>query len=330
MSSRQEGSVFLVTGCGGFIGFHLTNRLLAEGNEVFGIDNLNGYYDVQLKKDRIAILQQNPQFSFFKGSVENSELLEHIFSLRPFVAVIHLAAQAGVRYSMEHPEQYVQTNVAGFLNILECCRKKQTKHLIYASSSSVYGNNRNIPFTETDCTEKPVSIYAVSKKTNELMAYAYSHLYRLPTTGLRFFTVYGPWGRPDMAVFKFTEAILKDKPIEIFNQGKMKRDFTYIDDVVESVVRLLKKEPPAGSVPYKIYNVGNNKPVQLTDLIACLEKELGKRAKKIYLPLQPGDVLETFANVQALESAINFRPSVSIEEGIKRFAAWYKSYYNIS
>lgn len=330
MSSGQEGSAFLVTGCVGFIGFHMANRLLAEGNEVFGIDNLNDYYDVRLKRDRLAILQRNPRFSFFKGSVENKELLEHVFSLRPFETVIHLAAQAGVRYSLEQPQQYVQANVAGFLNILECCRKRQTKHLIYASSSSVYGNNRNTPFAETDCTEKPVSMYAVSKKANELMAYAYCHLYKLPATGLRFFTVYGPWGRPDMAVFKFTGDILKGEPIKVYNQGNMKRDFTYIDDVIESISRLIKKGPPAGTIPYKIYNVGNHKPVELNDLIACLEKELGRKAKKIFLPLQPGDVLETFASVQELEQAINYRPSVSIEEGIKRFAAWYKSYYKIS
>ncbi len=329
MNEGKSGHRFLITGCSGFIGFHLSKRLLEEGNEVIGLDSLNDYYDLKLKTDRLAILQKNRHFSFYKGSVENLELLENIFMQHRFDVVIHMAAQAGVRYSLKNPYQYVHTNVTGFLNILECCKTWKINHLLYASSSSVYGANGSIPFSEQDCTEKPVNIYAATKKANELMAYSYSHIYKLPVTGLRFFTVYGPWGRPDMAVFTFTEAIVKGKPIEVYNYGNMKRDFTYIDDVVESMVRLIKKGPPALPLPCEVYNIGNHKPVEVKYLIDCLERQLGIPAKKVFLPMQPGEVPETYADIDGLKKAINYQPRISIEEGIKRFVSWYKDYYQI-
>lgn len=329
MEQREKGTRLLVTGCGGFIGFHLSKRLLDEGCLVIGLDNLNDYYVPKLKIDRLSILKKYKGFSFFKGSVENLELLENLFELNHFDAVIHLAAQAGVRYSLENPFQYVQTNVVGFMNVLECCKKYSIEHLLYASSSSIYGGNQSIPFSVDDCAEKPVSIYAATKKANELMAYTYSHLYNLPTTGLRFFTVYGPWGRPDMALFIFTDAIVKQKPIEVYNYGNMKRDFTYIDDVVESVFRLLRKGSPRDSVPYRIYNIGHNKPVELKYLIQCLEQELGIKGKKVLLPMQPGEVIETFADIDQLERDIHYKPMVTIEEGIRWFVSWYKNYYKI-
>lgn len=330
MDQNVKGARLLVTGCGGFIGFHLTKRLLDEGCFVTGLDNVNEYYLTKLKIDRLSILKKCQGFSFFKGSVENLELLENLFELNHFDAVIHLAAQAGVRYSLENPYQYVQSNVVGFMNILECCKKWKIEHLLYASSSSIYGGNKSIPFSVDDCAEKPVSIYAATKKANELMAHTYSHLYKLPTTGLRFFTVYGPWGRPDMAMYIFTDAIVNQKPIEVYNYGNMKRDFTYIDDVVESVFRLFKKGPPRITSPYKIYNIGHNQPVELKYLIGCLEEEIGIKGKKVFLPLQAGEVIETFADIDELERDIQYKPMISIEEGIRRFVSWYKDYYKIS
>ncbi|MBM4762988.1 NAD-dependent epimerase [Bacillus sp. B15-48] len=320
-----------VTGCAGFIGFHLSKRLLDEGFHVLGIDNMNDYYNVRLKQDRLSLLQKHPNFIFVKGSIENLELLESLFDQYKFEIVIHLAAQAGVRYSLTNPHIYIQSNLVGFANILECCKNHQIKHLIYASSSSVYGENEKIPFSVSDRVDRPISLYAATKKSNELMAYTYSHLYDLPTTGLRFFTVYGPWGRPDMALFTFTDAIMKQEPIEIYNYGDMKRDFTYIDDVIESVYRLMKKAPPTDSFsPYKIYNIGNNRPVQLHDFIQVLEAHLGKKAIKKFLPLQSGDVPETFAEIDDLVKDIQYKPKVSINKGVEKFVEWYKDYYKLS
>lgn len=292
-----------------------------------GIDNLNSYYDPGLKQDRLQQLASHPHFHFIKGSVENLELLEHLFNTYHFHTVIHLAAQAGVRYSLTHPHIYIQSNLVGFANILECCRNHQITHLLYASSSSVYGNNRKIPFSVHDPVDHPVSLYAATKKANELMAYTYSHLYGIPATGLRFFTVYGPWGRPDMALFSFTNAMLKKEPIDIFNYGNMKRDFTYIDDCIESIFRLMAKGPPTQSPPYKIYNIGNHQPVNLLDFIQILEKKLGTTAIKRFLPMQGGDVLETYADIEDLEKEINYKPGTSIEEGSGKFIDWYKDYY---
>jgi len=323
----QKNSTYIfVTGCAGFIGFHLTKRLLDEGFNVLGIDNMNDYYDPSLKYDRLKIIMQYPYFRFVEGSIENMELLENLFSQYDLDTVVNLAAQAGVRYSLKNPHKYIQSNVVGFVNILECCKKHKIPHLIYASSSSVYGNNKNVPFSVTDRVDYPISLYAATKRANELMAYTYSHLYNLPTTGLRFFTVYGPWGRPDMALFKFANAIMKQQPIEIYNYGNMKRDFTYIDDVTESILRLIYRGPSTES-PYKIYNIGNNQPVQLNYFIQVLEEHLGKKAIKKLLPMQPGDVPETFADIDELVKDINYKPKVSIEEGIKRFVEWYKDYY---
>ncbi|MEC5189711.1 UDP-glucuronate 4-epimerase [Geobacillus thermodenitrificans] len=326
----QKNSTYIfVTGCAGFIGFHLTKRLLDEGFNVLGIDNMNDYYDPSLKYDRLKIIMQYPYFRFVKGSIENMELLENLFSQYDLDTVVNLAAQAGVRYSLKNPHKYIQSNIVGFVNILECCKKHKIPHLIYASSSSVYGNNKNVPFSVTDRVDYPISLYAATKRANELMAYTYSHLYNLPTTGLRFFTVYGPWGRPDMALFKFANAIMKQQPIEIYNYGNMKRDFTYIDDVTESILRLIYRGPSTES-PYKIYNIGNNQPVQLNYLIQVLEEHLGKKAIKKLLPMQPGDVPETFADIDELVKDINYKPKVSIEEGIERFVEWFKDYYKIS
>ncbi len=332
----------LVTGCAGFIGFHVAKRLLADGYPVVGVDNLNDYYDVSLKKARLEQLQKFAEFSFIRASLEDRKTIGEVFSSNSFPKVIHLAAQAGVRYSLENPYAYIDSNIVGFLNILEGCRRDGVEHLIYASSSSVYGANAKMPFSEHDNVDHPLSLYGVTKKANELMAHAYSHLYGLPTTGLRFFTVYGPWGRPDMALFIFTKAILEGKSIKVFNYGKMKRDFTYIDDVVEGVIRLLDKKPepkpawdainpdPAtSSAPYRIYNIGNNQPVELSRFIAVLESALGREAQKEYLPLQAGDVPETYAAIDDLFQAVGFRPVTPIEEGIKKFVAWYKDYYGV-
>jgi len=326
---QNNAKYIFITGCAGFIGFHLTKRLLDEGFSVLGMDDMNDYYDTSLKYDRLKIVMKHPHFRFVKGSIENIELLEKLFSQYDVDTVVNLAAQPGVRYSLKNPHKYIQANVVGFANILECCKKHKIRHLIYASSSSVYGNNKNAPFSVADRTDSPVSLYAATKKANELMAYTYSHLYRLPTTGLRFFTVYGPWGRPDMALFKFANAIVKQQPIEIYNYGNMKRDFTYVDDVTESILRLIDKGPSTES-PYKIYNIGNNQPVQLNYFIEVLEEHLGKKAIKKLLPMQPGDVPETFADIDELVKDINYKPKVSIEEGIKRFVEWFKDYYKIN
>jgi len=337
-----EQNFILVTGCAGFIGFHVAKRLLADGYPVVGVDNLNDYYDVNLKKARLEQLQKFAEFSFIRASLEDRDEIGKIFSLYKPAVVIHLAAQAGVRYSLENPYAYIDSNIVGFLNILEGCRRDGVEHLIYASSSSVYGANAKMPFSEHDNVDHPLSLYGATKKANELMAHAYSHLYGLPTTGLRFFTVYGPWGRPDMALFIFTKAILEGKPIKVFNYGKMKRDFTYIDDVVEGVIRLLDKKPepkpawdainpdPAtSSAPYRIYNIGNNQPVELSRFIAALESALGREAQKEYLPHQDGDVPETYAVIDDLFQVVGFRPVTPIEEGIKKFVAWYKDYYGV-
>ena len=332
----------LLTGCAGFIGFHLSRRLLEEGCPVVGLDNLNSYYDVKLKKDRLKILLEYKPFSFVKASLEDRQSIAALFKANAFSKVIHLAAQAGVRYSLENPHAYADSNLTGFLNILEGCRNQRVEHLIFASSSSVYGANTRKPFSVHHNVDHPVSLYAATKKANELMAHTYSHLYGLPVTGLRFFTVYGPWGRPDMALFKFTRAILEGKPVKIFNYGQMKRDFTYIDDIVEGVYRLIDRIPepnqawdgdapdPASSyAPYRIYNIGNNKPEDLMHFLAVLEKALGKKAIKEFLPLQPGDVVETYADIVDLYQAIGFKPVTPIEVGIEKFVKWYRVYYGV-
>lgn len=331
----------LVTGAAGFIGFHLCKRLLRAGHFVIGLDNLNPYYSVQLKKDRLKQIE-DPNFVFFQENLEEQAGLNDLFVKYSPTHVVNLAAQAGVRHSITNPGDYVQSNLVGFSNLLECCRHNNVEHLVFASSSSVYGLNTSMPFSVHDNVDHPISLYAASKKSNELMAHSYSYLYTLPCTGLRFFTVYGPWGRPDMALFLFTSAILKDTPIKVFNYGKMKRDFTYIDDIVEGVYRVLLKSPesnqdwngaapdPATSpAPYRLYNIGNNNSVELEYFIQVLEGCLGKRAIKDYLPLQPGDVPSTYADIEALYQDVGFRPETSIEQGIDRFVAWYKSYYSI-
>jgi UDP-glucuronate 4-epimerase len=324
----------LVTGTAGFIGFHLSQKLLQRGDIVVGLDNLNSYYEVSLKKARLEQLSPFKKFTFYQLDLVDREQLEKLFSDQEFDAVVHLAAQAGVRYSLENPHAYVDSNLTGFLNILEGCRHTNVGHLVFASSSSVYGTNKKIPFEVEDNVDYPVSLYAATKKANELMAHSYSHLYNMPLTGLRFFTVYGPWGRPDMAVFLFTKAILDGKPIKVFNYGKMQRDFTYIDDLVEGVVRVIDKIPQPNlhpesktKAPYKIYNIGNNKPVELLRLIEVLENCLEKEAVKEMLPMQPGDVPITYANVDALIQDVGFSPDTPIEVGIKRFVEWYRSYY---
>ena len=324
----------LVTGAAGFIGFHLSQKLLQRGDTVVGLDNLNSYYEVSLKKARLEQLSPFKNFNFYQLDLVEREQLEKLFLEQQFEAVAHLAGQAGVRYSLENPYAYVDSNLAGFMNILEGCRHTNVGHLVFASSSSVYGTNKKIPFMVEDNVDYPVSLYAATKKANELMAHSYSHLYNMPLTGLRFFTVYGPWGRPDMAVFLFTKAILDGKPIKVFNYGKMQRDFTYIDDLVEGVVRVIDKIPQPNfhpesktKAPYKIYNIGNNKPVELLRLIEVLENCLEKEAVKEMLPMQPGDVPITYANVDALIQDVGFSPDTPIEVGIKRFVEWYRSYY---
>nr|WP_263327392.1 NAD-dependent epimerase [Neobacillus sp. Marseille-Q6967] len=326
----------LITGCAGFIGFHLSKRLLSTDYFIIGIDNLNSYYDVQLKQARLNLLKKHKNFSFELCSIDNKEAMEKLFSKYNIDIVINLAAQAGVRYSLENPYAYIQSNIIGFMNILECCRLHQIEHLIYASTSSVYGANKKIPFSTKDNVDHPVSLYAATKKANELMAHTYSHLYDLPTTGLRFFTVYGPWGRPDMSYFKFTKAILNGKPIQVFNSGNMMRDFTYIDDIVEGILRLIEKKPDriqlpevSSNAPCKIYNIGNNQPVELMHFISVLEEKIGKKAIKEFLPMQAGDVPATYADVEDLEKDIGFKPKTSIEEGLEKFVDWYKKYYEI-
>ncbi|NLN82655.1 MAG: NAD-dependent epimerase [Clostridiales bacterium] len=332
----------LLTGVAGFIGFHLSNLLLSQGHVVIGIDNLNNYYEPILKHKRLAILQQNNNFSFHKVDLKDKPAVDKLFEISYPDFVINLAAQAGVRYSIENPHVYVDSNLIGFMNILEACRNHPVKHLLYASSSSVYGGNKVAPFSTNHNVDHPVSLYAATKKSNELMAHTYSHLYGIPTTGLRFFTVYGPWGRPDMAYFSFTKNIIEGKPIKVFNHGKMERDFTYIDDIVSGIHRLIDKPPLANPnwdeskddlstsfAPYKIYNIGNNQPVQLMKFINVLEEKIGKEAEKIYMDMQPGDVLRTYADVSDLEKDIDFKPNTSIEEGLGKFVDWYKEYYGV-
>jgi UDP-glucuronate 4-epimerase len=324
---------FLVTGAAGFIGMHVAARLLQAGHNVTGVDNLNDYYDVRLKQARLDVLQPYPNFRFLKMDLADHEKVNELFDGGKFERVIHLAAQAGVRYSLENPHVYIQSNIVGFTNILEACRHFPVKHVVYASSSSVYGANKKLPFSVRDNVDHPISLYAASKKANELMAHAYSHLFQIPTTGLRFFTVYGPWGRPDMAVFSFTKAILAGKPIDVFNHGKMQRDFTYIDDIVEGVLQVADRPPASdgesspSSAPYKLYNIGNHQPVELMKVIEVLERCLGKSVHKNMLPVQPGDVLATFADVDDLMRDTGFRPATPIEVGLERFVRWYHSYY---
>ena len=326
----------LVTGAAGFIGFHVARQLLANGREVVGADSVNAYYDTKLKEARIELLKRDPKFTFVKHDLADRAASMALFKQHRFPIVIHLAAQAGVRYSLQNPYAYVDANLDGFINVLEGCRHNGCRHLVFASSSSVYGANTKLPFSVRDNVDHPISLYAASKKANELMAHAYSHLYRIPATGLRFFTVYGPWGRPDMAMFIFAKAILGGEVIKLFNHGKMRRDFTYIDDVSETVVRLIDRppqgrpgapaDPATSSAPWKIYNVGNNRPEDLTDVVSLLEKEFGRTAIKEMLPMQPGDVEATYADIAELERDLGFRPSTTIDEGVARFATWYREY----
>lgn len=330
----------LVTGSSGFIGFHLVKKLCQLGYSVIGIDNHNDYYDVSLKEDRLSILKQYDNFSFYKFDISDKKLLHEVFINEKINIVINLAAQAGVRYSIINPDAYVQSNLIGFMNILEECRHNSIKHLIYASSSSVYGGNKKIPFSTNDSVDHPVSLYAATKKSNELLAHSYSHLYNIPTTGLRFFTVYGPFGRPDMAYYSFTQKICNNETISIFNEGKMERDFTYIDDIVEAVIRLVPHPPcidknwsgadtSSSFAPYKIYNIGNSQPESLMYFIEIIEKKLGKKAQKKYMGMQDGDVVRTYADTSDLEKTIDFKPRTSLEEGLEKFINWYIEYNNV-
>jgi UDP-glucuronate 4-epimerase len=348
----------LVTGTAGFIGHHVAKALLKRGDEVIGLDNINDYYDPELKYGRLADAgikkervsegklvqsQKYPSYRFIKMDLQDGEAVMELCKKEKFDQICHLAAQAGVRYSLENPKAYINSNLVGFANILEAARHTHCKHLAYASSSSVYGLNEQMPFNTNDNVDHPVSLYAASKKSNELMAHTYSHLYDIPTTGLRFFTVYGPWGRPDMAIFLFTKAIVEGKPIKVFNNGKMKRDFTYIDDIVSGVLKVMdnspkgnpdwqgsKPQPNSSKAPYKIYNIGNSKPVNLMDFIQCIEKELGIEAKKVFLPLQPGDVVATWADVKDLEENFGYKPATEIEDGVREFVGWYRNYHQLT
>lgn len=330
----------LVTGCAGFIGFHLCLELLKRGRAVAGLDNINDYYDTSIKLDRLKQLQQLPRFQFHRINLEDRQSMESLFKQGEFGTVVHLAAQAGVRYSLTHPHSYVDSNLVGFINILEGCRYSAVEHLVFASSSSVYGANTAMPFSVHQNVDHPVSLYAATKKANELMAHTYAHLYGLPCTGLRFFTVYGPWGRPDMALFLFVRAIIEGKPIQIFNHGKMRRDFTYIDDIVEGVIRVMENSPQSNPdwssddpdpgtsyAPYRIYNIGNNQPVELMEFVTIIEETLGMEAKKEFLPMQPGDVPATYADIDDLTLDLGFKPETGIQEGIENFITWYKKYY---
>ncbi|MFC1542934.1 NAD-dependent epimerase [Candidatus Neomarinimicrobiota bacterium] len=333
----------LVTGAAGFIGFHVSKRLLDRGDAVLGIDNLSDYYDVSLKKARLAQIQEYSAFEFYRLDIAERQAVAQIFNEHSVDRVVNMAAQAGVRYSLKNPHAYVDSNLVGFVNILEGCCHHGVEHLVYASSSSVYGSNKALPSSVADNVDHPISLYAATKRANELMAHTYSHLYGLPTTGLRFFTVYGPWGRPDMALFLFTKAILEDRPIDVYNHGQMRRDFTYIDDVVEGVVRVLGNPPkscssrsgqslnPATSTaPYRLYNIGNHQSVELNRFIELIEEDLGKKARKNLLPMQPGDMQETYADTESLTAAVGFRPNTPIEVGIERFLDWYKDYYGVA
>jgi UDP-glucuronate 4-epimerase len=338
----MSDQTILVTGAAGFIGFHVARQLLVEGRNVVGLDSLNNYYDPALKEARLNVLREDSRFSFVGLDLTDRAAIKSLFAQYRFPLVIHLAAQAGVRYSLEHPHAYVDANLEGFINVLEGCRHTDCQHLLFASSSSVYGANTKLPFSVQDNVDHPVSLYAASKKANELMAHAYSHLYHIPATGLRFFTVYGPWGRPDMAMFLFADAIIRGRPIKLFNHGNMRRDFTYIDDVSEAVVRLMDRppkgnpkwsvqepDPATSTAPWKIYNIGNNSPEELMHVVSLLEKEFGRTAVKEMLPMQPGDVLATYADVEDLAREVGFRPATKIEEGIARFAKWYRDYHNL-
>lgn len=329
----------LVTGAAGFIGYHLSEKLLARGDTVTGLDNLNDYYEVSLKEARLDRLNTQPAFTFVRADLQDRPAMEALFTQNSFDAVINLAAQAGVRYSLDNPHAYIDSNIVGFTHILECCRHHKIGHLVYASSSSVYGMNASMPFSVHDNVDHPISLYAATKKANELMAHTYSHLYNLPTTGLRFFTVYGPWSRPDMAPFLFTKAILTGEPIQVFNNGEMQRDFTYIDDIVEGIIRVTDQpaspnrnwdatspDPGTSSAPYRLYNIGNNNPVSLMDFIGAIETALGKTAEKEFLPMQPGDVAATYADIDALVDAIDYHPQMPLQDGINNFIAWYLEY----
>ncbi|UXR76408.1 MULTISPECIES: NAD-dependent epimerase [unclassified Staphylococcus] len=330
----------LITGAAGFIGSHLSKKLISQGYKVVGIDNINDYYDVTLKEDRLKSIGKE-NFTFYKMNLEDNESMDKMFNNEKPQVVVNLAAQAGVRYSLENPRAYIDSNIVGFTNILECSRHYKVNHLIYASSSSVYGANTSKPFSTSDNIDHPLSLYAATKKSNELMAHTYSHLYNLPTTGLRFFTVYGPWGRPDMALFKFTKAIVNDETIDVYNHGNMMRDFTYVDDIVEAISRLVQKpaqpnpewtgdhpDPSSSYAPYKVYNIGNNSPVRLMEFVEAIENKLGKVAKKNYMELQPGDVPETYANVDDLFNDIDFKPETAIQDGVNSFIDWYLDYYS--
>lgn len=339
----SKASAVLITGAAGFIGFSLARRLLEAGRAVVGVDNLTPYYDPKLKEARLAVLRQFPAFSFQLIDLADRAATTALFRDGTFGPVVHLAAQAGVRYSIDHPHAYLDSNLAGFLNVLEGCRHRQTEHLVFASSSSVYGANTRLPFSETDNVDHPISLYAATKKANELMAHAYSHLYGMPTTGLRFFTVYGPWGRPDMAMFVFANAIMEGRPLPLFNNGHMRRDFTFIDDVTETLEQVIDRpprgdshfrsdtpDPATSSAPWRIYNIGNNRSVEIAYVVECLERELGRLAATTLLPIQPGDVAETCANVDALVRDFGFRPDTPIEEGIRRFVEWFREYRRAS
>jgi UDP-glucuronate 4-epimerase len=332
----------LVTGAAGFIGFHVARRLLAEGHTVVGLDNMSAYYDVSLKEARLAELAKSNHFVFERADLADRDKMKSLFERYRFPYVVNLAAQAGVRYSLTDPHAYVDSNIQGFVNVLEGCRHNGCRHLLYASTSSVYGANTKLPFSTADNVDHPISLYAATKKANELMAHSYAHLFNLPTTGLRFFTVYGPWGRPDMAMWLFTSAILEGRPIKLFNGGNMRRDFTYVDDVVESVVRLVHKpatsnpdwsgerpDPASSAAPWRVFNIGNSRSVELMDVVALIEEALGKTAKRDMLPMQPGDVPDTFADVSALERAVGFRPATPVADGVRQFVDWYRSYHRI-
>lgn len=333
----KQAEKIIVTGNAGFIGFHLSVKLLEKGYKVIGIDNVNDYYDVSIKKDRLKILKQNENFIFHKVNLASEKKINEIFKKCNPKYVVNLAAQAGVRYSFTNPEAYIESNIKGFFNILNASKNNKVEHFIYASSSSVYGLNKDFPFSENQNVDHPVSLYAATKKSNELIAHSYSHLFNLPTTGLRFFTVYGPWGRPDMSLFLFVDRIIKNKKIKVFGHGKMLRDFTYIDDIVKSIIKLIKHppkkskllSPSSSNAPWKVFNIGNNSPVTLKEYIQIIERKTGKKAKKLFLPMQPGDVRATAADTKLLHKYIGFKPSTKLEEGIENFVNWYKKYYKI-